>query len=168
MGIYDEKDTRYGIGSYFLEDVANIREGSNAHGKLVYAENFEDAKQEDLKQKKAEIYGLKDIIINSNDNNARELAWDELGSYTNEFPKIIELMNPHMDFNNEADVNGYAFSILKADKKIYLPQFRECLKSYLREDIRMHKKVPYFLEKYVDNGDLPLVLDLIKNKKYFK
>lgn len=164
----NEKDTRYGISSYFLEDVANIREGNNAHGKLVYAENFEDAKQEDLKQKKAEIYRLKDIITNSNDNNAKELAWDELGSYTNEFPKIIELMNPHMDFNNEADVNGYAFSILKADKKIYLPQFRECLKSYLREDIRMYNKVPYFLEKYGDNGDLPLVLDLIKNKKMDK
>lgn len=70
---YNEKDTRYGIDSYFLEDVANIREGSNAHGKLVYAENFEDVKQEDLKQKKAEIYGLKDIIINSNDNNAENL-----------------------------------------------------------------------------------------------
>lgn len=83
------KDTKYKIlDSYSIKDIENIRKGNNAHGELVWAENFEEEKKKDVSDKKATILWLVSLLKSNNPKIDRKAVITELISYSREFPEI--------------------------------------------------------------------------------
>ena len=84
------KDTKHRIyENYSLADIENIRKGYNAHGELVWAENFEEEKAKDVSEKKSIISWLIGILNCNNPRLDKRIVKDELLSYQKEFPEIV-------------------------------------------------------------------------------
>ena len=83
------KDTKHKIYEpYSLSDIENIRKGNNAHGELVWAENFEEEKAKDVTEKKQKISWLLLLLKSNTCPIDRNTIVDELLSYRTEFPEI--------------------------------------------------------------------------------
>ena len=127
----DEFDTRYGINrSYSLEDVENIRKGVNAHGELVWSQDFENDKIKDIQDKKLRITILIDSLKQNNKSDNISLI-GELLSYSKEFPQIAHLYSDFADFSNTHDVNNLVELIDYSGGIEYLPIYDRCLKSFI-------------------------------------
>ena len=88
------KDTKCKIfEDYSLDDIENIRKGNNAHGELVWAENFEEEKEKDILNKKETISWLIDLYNSNFSKIDKRKIKDELLSYQKEFPEIGEILN---------------------------------------------------------------------------
>ena len=161
-------DSRYRIDEeYSLEDIDNIRQGFNTHGKIVWAENLEEKIRQDTELKKREISRLIDIIKNQYKNSSRKVVINELGSYAREFPEIIKEIERYIDFEKEEDVNDFAYLINKADNGQYLPEYRRCINAYLN-GIWANSNLFIFLSRHGGKEDLSFVLDLLDKETIIK
>ncbi len=176
------EDTRYSVGNYTLDDVANIRKGHTAHGELVYAENFETEKAKDIQNKKKEINRLVkiiqsqkepsalqkciDYIIKRDTSSERDAilvdAFDELGSYCKEFPEIVDNFK-NTDFNDERKAYFVMQLVKDADRKDDLPFVRKYVAHCLDNDVKINDKVWSYFQKHGEHQDAKLLLDLVKN-----
>ena len=163
-----EKDTRFSIEEkYSLKNIENIRKGINAHGEIVWAENFEKTKKEDVEVKEREINKLVGMCRQGIPSSKRKEIIAELVSYTREFPNIVELYEPLVDYNKAEDVNNLAYLISEANDGKYLPIYRKCLDCYAN-GIEPNNKSYAFLVKQGkrEAGDLDRIFNLIQNQKY--
>ncbi|MBQ9245700.1 hypothetical protein IJ182_05480 [bacterium] len=163
----DEEDTRYVThSSYTLDDIDNIRRGTNVHGEMVYAENDEMIVQ-DIQQKKLAIANLLSILKTSSNPTDRANAWDELISYSVEFPEIIlNLVKDIVDFNSQEDVYGYSTIITKYDSPEYMDEYRKCLHSYVSTDIMPSVDFSYLMH-HAQKEDLPDIMKIIDKEKIY-
>lgn len=158
----EEEDTRYGIyDDYSIEDISNIREGFNTHGELVWAENFEEAKEKDIKHKKEEITRLIKIIKNNYQNHNKEDVIDELISYGKEFPEIVNLFKQCVDFSDNEQVNDFADIIASLSDDKFLSDFRKCMEYYLN-GYTPKERCFYYLMYHGDRTDLDSYLQIMK------
>lgn len=161
------RDTRYGIGEYSLKNIANIRKGFNIHGELIYAENFEKAKKEDIRYKKAEINKLVESIEKRIEKEQKLISklkniftkgkltkenhvffietYIELASYAKEFPKIVDILRPIAE--KSPHQNYYLMYVIKeAARKEDL----EYVKSYINNSITNNEIVNDRAMEYVE------------------
>lgn len=176
-------DTRYSVGDYNLSNVTNIRKGHSAHGELVYAEDFENAKKLDKQTKLQEIKRLlKDLknlqnptgvnkflskIAPKNTNTADEKEirlvdiYDELGSYANEFPEIIEDLKP-LSIKDDRSANLLIKVISDADRHEDLTFVRETLQKFLKNKFPIDETPVNFIKRHGSKEDVRLILDILK------
>lgn len=159
------KDTRYGIEEYTIDDVQNVREGNNAHGKIVYAKNLDEAREKDKKEKEERISELKQALANKKDQKEREKIWDELASFAHEFPFLVEETEQFVNSENESDLNSYIFLIQKADDEKYMPIYKKCLNTLLKNNMEIKPKVLSYFAKYAKNEDLETLFQIADSKK---
>lgn len=171
----DENDTRYLIDEYNLSNVESIRKGYNAHGELVYAQDFETAQKLDKINKQKEIKRLVDelkIIQQKNcaKNGDIEIQkqkrikeiYDELGSYAKEFGEIVDILKPLSSKDNET--KKLLLEVIElADRQEDLPFVRKTLREFLDDDFSISST--YLIYKYGTKDDIGLLLDISKSDK---
>lgn len=180
------KDTRYMVDEYNLTNVKNIRKGYNAHGVLVYAENFESALNSDKKEKTKEINRLIGDIkatkktlalvrrttsktIQGKINSSEELEYkklkkiyDELASYAEEFPDVVDKLKPV----SKDDIYCKKFLpdvIRDANRQEDLQLARNILRELLDKNLPIDEVV--LIGEYGSNEDVDLLLDIAKSDK---
>ncbi len=160
-----EGDTRYGISNrhchYDISHVANIRKGVNVHGELVYSPNFEKDKLEDVRAKNKRIKEIRNELANTKDEKEKSILWDELTSFSAEFPRIVIKFKPYVDFSSPADVNGFAELISMADKKEFLPLYRKCIDSYISNEILPTKIALQYYTRFAEKQDISRIFELL-------
>ena len=162
-----EYDTRYVTHSkYSIDDIDNIRLGCNVHGELVYAENIEKAKENDIKQKISEINRLINALSKTKNSTERANIWDELISYVPEFPEIIERVKKFVDFDSQEDVYGYSTIITTINSEEYITEYRKCLKSYTQRGIIPSSDFSYLIE-HAEAEDLDDIMTLIEQNHIY-
>ena len=163
---HSENETRYRImDEYSLDDISNIRKGINTHGELVWAENFEEAKKQDIENKKSEISRLIKILKNRNIKCNKEDVIDELISYRKEFPQISSMFEELADFSNSDDVNNFARIICKLGNDNDLPKFRRCMESYLL-GVPAKEDVFTFLTCHGEESDLNMYTQIAEKNNF--
>ena len=160
----NEDGTRYGLDEeYSLDNISNIRKGYHAHGELIWAENFDEAKKEDIEHKKGEIQKCIGILKSDYTEKEKDKAIDELLSYGEEIPQISDLFEKYVDYTNENDVNNLVYLINKLNNERDLPKYRKCLESYVN-GVPAKEYALDFLQFYGDESDLDKAMQLIDKK----
>ncbi len=161
----DEDDTRYGVYKYTINDVKDVRKGTNAHGEIVYAENLQEAKAVDKKEKEKRISELETIIESSTNQDEKAEAWDELSSFASEYPSIVERMQKYVDYENEFDINNYAYLIQQSDKEEFKGEYNKCINTLLRKGMKIESWILHFYDKHAQLEDLDTLFQILESKK---
>lgn len=162
------EDTRYGVGAYNLDNIQNIRKGHNAHGELVWAEDFENAKKSDKENKLKEIERLRNdlkelLYCKPRCNSEIEKICDELGSYANEFPEIIDGLKPLLKNDNQC-LNMLLGVISDADRPEDWQFVQNELQNFSDNGIRVDNiYLVDYIKKHASDEDVPIFLDIAKN-----
>lgn len=174
-------DTRYSVGDYNLSNVQNIRKGHNAHGELIYSENFEYAKEIDKQTKLQEIKrltnelkklqirnGINKFLSKIQFNNSettdkkdimRACIYDELGSYAKEFPNIIDELKP-LSVNDDHCTNMLLNIIADVNRYEDLQFVREQLHKFAEHKFPVDDSSLRFIQKNGSEEDVDLILDI--------
>ena len=159
-------DSRFVITrGYSLDDVKVIREGTNSHGKIVWAAS-EDVKIEDKASKISDIYKLLRQVSTAKYQELIDNAMVELSSYVKEFPQLIDALIPIA----EKDSN-FAYKLLyvisKSDNKSYYNFVKKYYTNFLKnpDSMKIHESSLYYVSRHGSNKDLDLLLNVMKKDK---
>ena len=175
------EDTRYGVEPYTLKDVKNIRKGHNVHGELIYAPDFENAKIQDIKDKKQQIKKLIASIKNNKKptkiekffHSLKNLEtalptdlqlfddYDELSSFCKEFPEIIDELKP---LANKDDRHAYHVMalIFYGNRAQDLSYVRDYVNNCLKKELRINDLATKYLYNQGKNEDLALLFKMFQ------
>lgn len=166
----NSSDTRYVVRAYNLDNVQNIRKGHNAHGELVWAEDFENAKKLDKENKLREIDRLlNDLrkLSDTKDIDDEKIAeiYDELGYYAKEFPEIIDRLKPLSEHSDKLTILLFK-AITDANRPDDWLFVKNKLQNFLNNDVCIDID---FLSGYIGNHateeDIPMLLDIANSNK---
>ena len=178
------EDTRYGVEAYTINDIKNIRKGHNIHGELIYAPDFEKEKALDVENKKKQIKKIIDGIKKykeptnlekflcslkkSNAETQRDLKlfddYDELGSYCEEFPEIIDEIKP-LARKNDNHAHNIMSLIFYADRGNDLPYVREYVNKCIEKNLQINDLSARYLQNQGKNEDLSLLLKMFEKEE---
>ena len=162
----DPGDTRYILpNGYELSDIHSIHEGTNAHGKIIWASS-DDIIEDDLKEKITGIFGVLKRIIGKKTNEVREDVF-ELTSYAKEFPTIAEPL-----LKRAAADKNFAYELMiffdKSESDIYYPFVKNYIKSF-SDDVdscAINEYAVMYLGKHGSSKDIDLLFDVMKKDPY--
>lgn len=159
-------DSRYVITKgYSLEDIEAIREGTNAHGKIIWASS-EEIIQEDKQAKITSIFRLLKQLLSTKDETIQNRSIVEISSYAKEFPQLIQPLIPLA----KADSNfahKLLFVIGASDNKSYLNFVKSYFKQFIQnyDKMKIHDSSLIFMSHHASNQDLELVLKVMEKDK---
>ncbi|MBO5446594.1 hypothetical protein J6A34_03710 [bacterium] len=159
-------DSRFVItGGYSLNDVRVIREGTNSHGKIIWADSV-DVKIEDASKKATSIFHLLKQITSTKNPEVLDDAIVELSSYTKEFPQVITALLPRAVADKDFAYK-LTYLIAKADDESYVDFIRGYYKDFLKnpEDMKIHEMSLHYIAKHGSNEDLDLILSVMQKDK---
>ena len=170
MDVYDAsdyaEDSRFVITKgYSLDDIDVIREGTNAHGKIIWASS-DDVIKEDTQTKVMSIFRLLKQLMTTKDEISQNQAIIEISSYVKEFPQLIKPLLPLAEKDNEFG-RKLLFVINKSEDKSYLNFVKSYLKRFTEfpEKMQIHDSSLFYIARHGSSKDLDLVLDVMKKDK---
>jgi hypothetical protein len=158
----DSRDTRYILkNSYSLDDIDVIREGSNAHGKIIWAKS-NDSVEKDLNAKISEIFRiLKRIMANKKDVVREDIY--ELSSYIKEFPTVASPL-----LERVAKDKKFAYEMMflfeKSESYNYYPYVRNYIEAFSKKpkSCELNEYAIWYMGDHGSHSDLELIFDAMK------